>query len=91
MDVRPYNSRKRQQLVLHYQELLSSNDLNEHLRLLKEVSLKAKAEHEKGKKLTATDEQYKRKIEQLLSEEFAVALHEAPALSKERLYSALSS
>ena len=55
------------------------------------IPLKDKAEHEKGKKLTATDEQYKRKIEQLLSEKFAVALHETSALSKEQLYSALSS
>ena len=74
MDAKPYASNKKQQLASHYQELFSSDDLNERLLLLKEVSMKDKAEREKGKKLAATDEQYKKKIEQVLSEEFAVAL-----------------
>ena len=85
MDAKPYASNKKQQLASHYQELFSSDDLNERLLLLKEVSMKDKAECEKGKKLAATDEQYKKKIEQILSEEFAVALSETPELSKARL------
>lgn len=85
MDAKPYASNKKQQLASHYQELFSSDDLNERLLLLKEVSMKDKAEREKGKKLAATDEQYKKKIEQILSEEFAIALSETPELSKARL------
>lgn len=89
MPVKPCGEKKHQLLVSHYQELLSSSDLSEHLRLLKEIGMKDKAERGKGRKLSATDEQYKRKVEQLLSEEFAVALNETPAASKERLYAAL--
>ena len=77
---------QKQQLASHYQELFSSDDLNERLLLLKEVSMKDKAEREKGKKLAATDEQYKKKIEQVLSEESGgCACSETPELSKARL------
>ena len=85
MDVKPYASNKKQQLASHYQELLSSDDLNKRLLLLKEVNMKDKAERARGKKLASTDEQYKQKIERLLSEEFAIALNETPERSKERL------
>lgn len=89
MPAEPCGEKKHQLLVSHYQKLLSSSDLSEHLRLFKEVNLKDRVEKKKGKRLSATDEQYKRKVEQLLSEEFAVALNETPAASKERLYAAL--
>ncbi len=91
MQVKLLRPKKWQELVSHYQALLSSDDLSERLRLLKEIHLKEKAAKEKGKQLTVTEEQYKRKIEKVLSEEFAIALNESPTRSKERLYSVLNS
>lgn len=89
LEVKPPRIRKRQQLILYYQEQLSTDGLDGRLRLMKELGLKERAEEEKGKRLTATDEQYKRKTEQLLAEEFAVALEESPEQAKEQLYAAM--
>lgn len=91
LEVKPCRTKKWQQLSQHYEELFSSPNLDEHLRLFKEVSLKKQAGREKGLRISETDEQYRRKIERLLSEEFAVVLQESPSASKERLYSALKS
>lgn len=51
--------------------------------------MKEQTEQNRGKRLTTTDEQYKRKTEQLLAEEFAVALEESPEQAKEQLYAAM--
>ena len=89
LEVSPSGIKKRQELVSYYHELLSAEGLNGRLRLLKELSLKEQTEQNRGKRLTTTDEQYKRKTEQLLSEEFAVALEESPEQAKEQLYAAM--
>ena len=89
LEVSPSGIKKRQELVSYYHELLSAEGLNGRLRLLKELSLKEQTEQKRGKRLTTTDEQYKRKTEQLLAEEFAVALEESPEQAKEQLYAAM--
>ncbi len=89
LEVSPSGIKKRQELVSYYHELLSAEGLNGRLRLLKELSLKEQTEQNRGKRLTTTDEQYKRKTEQLLAEEFAVALEESPEQAKEQLYAAM--
>lgn len=90
MDVKPCRAGKRQQLVDHYQQLLSSGDLRKHLQVFKEVDLKEQSERAAGRHLSVTEEQFRKKAEQLLSEEFAVALHESPEASRKRLYAALA-
>lgn len=89
MKVKPVCSTKLSRLTAHYQELLFSDDINKWLQLYKEICKKEKRAEEKGKKLGETDQRYKSKVEQLLSEEFAVALKEAPVSSKKRLYRTL--
>lgn len=88
-DMKPYNTKKRNLLVAHYQELLNSGDLSQELRLLKEIYLKAKELQAKGKKLSSTDLEYQKKAEQLACEEISIAFGESRASAKEHLYSAL--
>lgn len=89
MDTKPCRSTKTVLLTAHYQGLLLSDDVNAHLQLFKEIYQKEVIEKEKGKKLGETDKRFRIKVEQLLSEELAIALNESPELSKERLYRAL--
>ena len=89
MEVKPSREAKRVWLTAHYQELLLANDINKQLQLYKEIYQKEKDAVEKGKNLGETDRQFKTKVEQILSEEFAIALDETPAASKERLHKAL--
>ena len=89
MRVRPLQSSKKQLLTDHYQRLLSNCDANSHLQLLKELRQKERTAAEKGKKLGITERQFQKKAERLVSEEFAVALHESPEDSAKRLSMAL--
>lgn len=89
MEVTPSHSAKTAWLTAHYQELLFADDINKRLQLYKEICQKERSAEEKGKKLGETDRRFKGKVERLLSEEFAVALNEAPELSKKRLYMTL--
>ena len=89
MEVKPSRAVKRVWLTAHYQELLLADDINKQLQLYKEICQKEKDAIEKGKNLGETDRQFKAKVEKLLSEEFAVALDETPAASRERLYQTL--
>lgn len=89
MVINPFPSIKQQELTSHYRQLLSSCDLEKHLYLMKEICLKNRGKQETGKLFSATDEQYLKKVEQLLSEEFAIALQETPEVSKARLYAAI--
>lgn len=89
MNTKPCRSAKTTLLTAHYQGLLSSDDINAHLKLFKEICQKEVIAKEKGKKLGETDKRFRTKVEQLLSEELAIALNESPEVSKERLYAAL--
>lgn len=89
MNTKPCPSTKTTYLTAHYQGLLSSDDINAHLQLFKEIYQKEVSAREKGKKLGETDKRFRAKVEQLLSEELAIAFNESPDLSIERLYSAV--
>ena len=82
-------AKTRQNLVAHYQELLSSGSLDKQLRLLKELSIKEHLRQAEGKKLAATEADFQQRVEQLICEEFSVALKELPAQTAQRLHSAL--
>ena len=89
LEVKPIRSSKASHLTTHYQELLSTPDIHKHLQLFKELWLKEDRAKKLGRRLGETERRFKRKIEELLSEEFAIALNESPALSIKRLYLAL--
>ncbi len=89
MQIKPSRSTKVSLLEAHYRELLSANDVEKHLQLFKEICEKEEQTMEKGRKLGETERRFKRKVEHLLSEEFAVALNESSASSTKRLYMAV--
>ncbi len=89
MHVRPFSAKKTQLLAEHYQELLSACEVDKHLQLFKEICLKEKSAPQRGKKLAETERRFKQKTERRLSEEFAIALNEAPAVCTEQLYQKL--
>ncbi len=59
-----------------------------HLQLFKELCQKETMLQGKGRKLPETDKHYKSRVEQQLSEEFAVALNETLDTAKQKLYAA---
>lgn len=85
----PYCSNKTHMLTAHYQELLSAAGMEPHLQLFKELCQKENLLQAKGRKLPETDKHYKSRVEQQLSEEFAVALDETLDAVKQKLYAAV--
>ena len=58
----------------HYQSILSAHNCRELLRLIKSVNVKSCQAVKQGRRLGKTDQDYKKRAEQLLGEELAVAL-----------------
>lgn len=85
MQVKPTLTNKAPMLAAHYRELLSSCNVSDHLRLYKEIYEKEALAVKNGKKIGATEQQFMKKVTHLLSEEFAIALHESPESSARRL------
>lgn len=73
-----------------YRQMLESDDFMSRLYLFKELYCTECRERQKRKKLCVMDKRYKEKVENILSEEIAVALNETPSESKKRLYAALN-
>ena len=76
-------------LETHYHEMLATHDLTEYLKLFKELYQREKMYEKTGKKQGQADLRYQDKVEKLLSEEFAIALHITPDEAKEKLYKAI--
>lgn len=83
-----FSSRNQTELVAHYQQLFQTNDLTEHLILFKEICQKERLQKSKGRKLSAVDQHFYQLAEQLLSEEFSLALKVSPAEMRETLHTA---
>ncbi len=77
------SAKKPPQLTAYYQDRLSLNDLSATLSLLKEISIKEKTSN---KKLSEIDLRFRKKIDKLLCEEFAVVFNETPERIKEKIY-----
>ena len=89
MEARPCHSTKTALIIAHYQELLSSSRMEDHLQLLKELHEKELHLICSGKKLGTTDKDYLTKVGRLLCEEFAAALQESPENARKQLMEAL--
>ena len=89
MEARPCHSTKTALIVAHYQTLLSSSSMEDHLQLLKELHEKELHLLRSGKKLGTTDKDYLNKVGRLLCEEFAAALQESPENARKQLAEAL--
>lgn len=76
-------------LETHYHKMLATHDLTEYLRLYKELYQREKICEKAGKKPGQVDVRYQDKVEKLLSEEFAIALHITPGEAKRKLYEAV--
>lgn len=88
MDVEVFCSRNQSLLMDHYQALMQTNSLDAHLKLFKELCRKEKMQKTRGKKMNATDQHFYKLTEQLLSEEFALSLHESPMDVRQKLRAA---
>ena len=90
-DLRPQTcgSRKIPELILHYQERLSSGRLRDCLGLIKEIRLKERELACRGKKLGQVDLKYLKIAEKLVCEELAAVEHTAPESIRTRLYAEL--
>lgn len=84
-NVMVFTAKKPPQLVAHYQEILSSCDIEAYLPLLKEVTIKEKS----SKKLNEIDTRYRAKTERLLCEECAVVLGTTPEEIQKQIHSLL--
>ena len=78
-DAAVFRSRSQTELTLHYQNLMQENTMASKLRLFKELCQKEQLQKKKGRKLNPTDMHFYKLTEQLLSEEFALALDKTPA------------
>lgn len=78
-DAAVFCSRSQASLMLHYQDLMQANTMPDRLRLFKELCQKEQLQRQKGRKLNPTDMHFYKLTEQLLSEEFAIALDKTPA------------
>ena len=78
-DTAVFCSRSQTALMLHYQDLMQANTMPDRLRLFKELCQKEQLQKQKGRKLNPTDMHFYKLTEQLLSEEFAIALNKTPA------------
>ena len=87
-DVSIFCSRNQAALMTHYQDMLHSNDLLDRMKLFKELSRKEALQKRHGKKLNATDMHFYKLTEQLISEEFALAMDETPAEMRTTLHRA---
>lgn len=89
MEALPCHSTKTALIIAHYQELLSSTKMEDHLQLLKEIHEKELRLIRSGKKLGTTDKDFLTKVGRLLCEEFAAALQESPDAARKQLMEAL--
>ena len=64
--------------------MLATHDLTEYLKLFKELYQREKMYEKTGKKQGQVDSRYQDKVEKLLSEEFAAALHITPDAAKKK-------
>ena len=76
-------------IIAHYQELLSSSKIENHLQLLKEIHEKELRLIHSGNRLGTTDKDFLSKVGRLLCEEFAAALQESPESARKQLAEAL--
>lgn len=83
-----FSCRNQTELVTHYQKMFQTNDLQEHLKLFKEICKKEQMQKSRGRKLSAVDQHFYQLTEQLLSEEFALSLRETPLEMREKLHAA---
>lgn len=90
MQIEPFTAKKTVQLTEHYRELLDDYDIEQHLKLFKEISQKEEKARKNGKKLGQLDTNYKNQSLHLLVDEFSYALNETQEASKKRLYDAVS-
>ena len=88
VDVPLFCSRSQASMVLHYQDMMQHNELLERLRLFKELCQKEQMQKRKGRKLSPTEQHFYKLTEQLLSEEFALAMDETPAAMRTTLHRA---
>ncbi len=77
--------KKSAQLTAYYDALLAKPDLSAYLRLLKEIASKEK----NVKKLSEIDLRYRKKVEKLLVETFAVSLRCTQETARKKLLSAI--
>ena len=89
IEARPCHSTKAALIIAHYQELLSSAKIEDHLQLLKEIHEKELRLIRSGKRLGTTDKDFLSKVGCLLCEEFAAALQESPESARKQLAEAL--
>ena len=89
MEARPCHSTKTALIIAHYQELLSSSKIEDHLQLLKEIHEKELRLIHSGNRLGTTDKDFLSKVGRLLCEEFAAALQESPESARKHLAEAL--
>lgn len=89
IEVKVMCNAKNNLLETHYHEMFATHDLTEYLKLFKELYQKEKICEKAGKKRGQVDSRYQDKVERLLSEEFAVALHITPDAAKRKLYEAV--
>lgn len=89
IEVKDMRNVKTNLLEMHYHEMLATHELTEYLKLFKELYLKEKICESTGKKQGQANSRYQDKVEKLLSEEFAIALHITPDEAKEKLYKAI--
>lgn len=61
-------------LADHYRASIRSHDCEHLLQLIKSAYLRTKAQSLRGKRPTQTDQQYRKRAEDLLHEEFSIAL-----------------
>ena len=69
MEARPCHSTKTALIIAHYQELLSSSKIENHLQLLKEIHEKELRLIRSGKRLGTTDKDFLSKVGCLLCED----------------------
>ena len=85
----PNYSHDQKVLTQHYKELLERHDCSALLQLLKNIRKKTSVLHAHGKNAGKTDLQYKKQAEELLHEEFSIALdipmEQVPSFIQEQL------
>ncbi len=79
--------KKPAQLMMHYQNILSSCNLRHYLGILKEVATKEKSG---VKRLSEVELKYRNKTETILCQEFALVLGKTPEEIKTRIDKALT-
>lgn len=89
LEPEPFSSKRPSEVAAHYQQALAVCQPKNCLLLLKEIYLKEQALCQRSKKLGQVDSKYRKVVERLVCEEFAVALDTTPDSMKSRLYEAM--